>query len=218
MEVETKDFSRTKVFREKVNAQQVVKSIPLDDLDTLGFELAMSLQSLLRSSHLENSSDASNASGNIQVEQVLEEQKIPILYVSQIIRNELARVQEQVRQSNSIKPETKSQILSEIEKILFALADLFERLDQPNRDDSETWAKEFSKELRTSISNLCSAKNVASITVPTTLILGCGALGAMLGGPVGFGAGSVFGHLISGQMKPGAATKQLEDTFKGNDS
>lgn len=148
---------------------------------------------------------------------VLREHRFPLLYVSGIVNAELTQLEKKVRQSNRLDTETKEKILLQIDRICDALRELSVKLDKKpeelEQEPAESWGSDFSKELRDGISELCEAKHLASITIPTGLIFGCGALGALLGGPVGFGAGSVFGHLLSGQMKPGAATQKLEDEF-----
>lgn len=214
---EPQDLARANSFREKVYTHQLAQTIPVDDEDALTSAVIQSLLQLSFQLGMDSSSKGQQATRSVRLDYVLEEQKIPLLFVSQIVRNELARLEEQIRKSNSIDPVAKTQLHAEIERLLSALNELIEKLDQPSTEEDESWSKEFSREIRNSISNLCDAKHVASITVPTGLILGCGALGAMLGGPVGFGAGSVFGHLLSGQMKPGAATTKLEDTFNDSD-
>ncbi|MEE4187081.1 MAG: hypothetical protein V2I76_01360, partial [Roseobacter sp.] len=51
--------------------------------------------------------------------------------------------------------------------------------------------------------------NVVEASVPIGVILGCTGVGAMIGGPVGAGAGGVIGGLITNQIKP----KQAADTL-----
>ncbi|WP_458323389.1 hypothetical protein [Roseobacter sp. A03A-229] len=55
-------------------------------------------------------------------------------------------------------------------------------------------------------------ENAAEATVPVGIILGCTGVGALIGGPVGAGAGGVVGGLLSNQMKPGQAAKALLDS------
>ena len=83
--------------------------------------------------------------------------------------------------------------------------------------DVQSWSERFKIAIEDNLRSALDAANIANIAVPTGLILGCGALGALIGGPVGFGAGSYAGKLIMGQIKPGAAEKMIEDSVLQKD-
>ena len=76
--------------------------------------------------------------------------------------------------------------------------------------DVQSWSQRFKDAIEINLKSTLDATNMANAALPTGLILGCGALGALIAGPVGFGVGSIAGNLLTGQIKPGAAAKMIE--------
>lgn len=118
------------------------------------------------------------------------------------------------------EPEKHENLISLLEKILSDLANLLDAL--PTSPDEVTdeiadqmsgWFATFRSELEEVAQDYVSPSNVAKSVVPLGIILSCGTVGALIGGPLGFGAGSVFGQYITGHVKPGAMSDKLGDMF-----
>ena len=67
------------------------------------------------------------------------------------------------------------------------------------------------------IENRTSDEAIAEKVLPLGVILGCGTIGALLGGSLGFGAGAFVGKLVLGDKKPGAVADKIEDALKSRD-
>jgi len=86
---------------------------------------------------------------------------------------------------------------------------------KPDPIDDETanglvqWYRDFKPLVTTRAKAYASPDNVAEATVPTSIILGCTALGTLVGGPPGAGIGALVGGLITSQVKPGKAAEEI---------
>jgi len=148
--------------------------------------------------------------------------RVSIFYASKLIINLIENLREQIRGDNKISSDERVAALKTLDK-LYELSREAQEMSEVSSDvpmeneDVQSWTKRFKSAIEESMSTILDPKNVANATVPTGLILGCGALGALIGGPIGFGAGSMLGHLITGQIKPGAAAKTIEGAVSKDD-
>lgn len=85
-------------------------------------------------------------------------------------------------------------------------------LDENQDIDSGYWYH-LIKELE----RYLSAESRAKITVPAVLTFSCGSLGALLGGPLGFGAGSMTAAYLLGQTNSKAVADKIEKTISSED-
>ena len=61
----------------------------------------------------------------------------------------------------------------------------------------------------TNFAELFTPEKMSGLVVPTTLILGLGAIGGLIGGPAGFGVGSLAGQFLSGHVKAGKLSEEI---------
>lgn len=155
---------------------------------------------------------------SIKFKQAVTANRQPIRHLSQAILELLPEEAERIRGSNELASDRKSDLLqnlADLESLLISLQEIVPQtdsdIDEETIEKLQEWNARFKKAIATNIEVVVEPENLASAAVPTAIILSCGALGGMIGGPVGFGAGSVFGHLITGQLKPGAVAKKVED-------
>lgn len=160
----------------------------------------------------------------------IKQNRLPILFVSEMVLTLITEAREKLRGDNRLDPKDREAAFAELD-ILSELAREGQALPEVlPRDASESeiekvdvatqrWSQKFDSALRENLKKTIDPENVASVAVPTGIILGCGALGALIAGPVGFGAGSVLGHLVTGQMKPGMAASKIEEALseEGNE-
>lgn len=162
-----------------------------------------------------NESKSENAEALTVVDRV-KENRVPILFVSKLIISLTEDFREKVRGNNKLSPDERAAALEALDKLQKLSHEAHEMSEAPSdllmkNEDIQSWAGRFKSAINESLGTILDPKNVANAAVPTALILGCGALGALIGGPIGFGAGSMLGHLITGQIKPGAAAEIIED-------
>ena len=146
--------------------------------------------------------------------------EIPIGLVSQSVVSLIDQQRELVRGNNSLDPRLRDEqlnALDSLKEIVQEAPSLPDRLEQGDLM-ADTWLSRFRSELEDNFAQTFGAENIAKATLPAAIILGCGAIGALVAGPVGFGTGSVLGHLITGQMKPGTAADKASDALRTGES
>lgn len=142
--------------------------------------------------------------------------RTPIKYLTQNIFTLIEEQRESLRGNNQLAPETRQAILDSLDNLEAKLVEADKYSNEPELQENEanevsqsnkttSWLREFGDALTKNAEETFAAENVAKSTLPTAIILSCGALGALVAGPVGFGSASVVGNLLTGQMKPGAA-------------
>lgn len=149
--------------------------------------------------------------------------KTPVTLISHSIKGLVGEYREAVRGDNRLSPEVKGQrlkVLVDLEQMLAEASDLVEESadeqlveDNPKAKD---WVKRFRLVLNANVKECFGPENIGNAAVPTAIIFGFASLGSIIGGPFGFGAGSVFGHLITKQIKSGAAAKEIEKLLREN--
>lgn len=154
----------------------------------------------------------------------IKQNRLPILFVSEMVLDLITEAREKLRSDNKLDPEDREAAFAELDA-LSELARESQALPEALPKDAseyeiekveeatQRWSKKFNSALRENSKNKIDPESVASVAVPTSIILGCGALGALIAGPVGLGAGSVVGHLVTGQLKPGAAASKVEESL-----
>ena len=138
------------------------------------------------------------------------------LTVAALIRQQ----RENIRGDNSLSTERRKTALDALDELdgivseagILAVGET-EKQPQYKEEERKDWASRFKSALRKNLISTFDPDNIANATLPTAIILGCGALGSAVAGPVGFGAGSVMGHLVTGQLKPGSAAKEISKSF-----
>jgi hypothetical protein len=129
------------------------------------------------------------------------------------LQEQIANERERVRGLNSLDVEVRDRLLAVLDEMSDQLGQLKDLLPVPGEDlsDDKTdgivhWLRAFKLLLRAKAVAYVSPENVAEAAVPTCIILGCTAVGSMLGMPL---AGAAVGGLLTNQLKPGAAAKDL---------
>lgn len=153
----------------------------------------------------------------------LDENLLPLLLTVSSLADQIEGFKREVQSNNYLavhEPEKHKGLLSTLEKISADLIALLEFLPTSPEDvTAETsaqvssWFVEFRSELESVVEGYASPSNAAKSVVPLGIILGCGTVGALLGGPIGFGAGSVFGQYVTGHIKPGVMSDKLSGIF-----
>lgn len=147
-----------------------------------------------------------------------------LVLTSASVLEQIAAFRDTVRGNNQLaaeRPELRESLLDFLDALSADLERLVEIIppDQtPVTDETAeqaaSWLDRFGARLRESAAKYVAPENVADAALPLGIILGCGAIGALLGGPVGFGAGSVFGNLLTNNLKPGAAAERIGKLFE----
>lgn len=125
---------------------------------------------------------------------------------------------EQIRGSNTLSGDEKSAQLEFLEKVLSNASSLINTLhnsDQRPSEEQAQLANSIGKRLIDAASSewaeRLSPEVLGKTSVPISIILLCGAIGGLVTGlnPVGFGAGTILGKFLAGELKAGATTDQL---------
>lgn len=190
--------------------------IPIED-----FERLEALQGVIEATELPSDDgidfdDASLASR-------IKHNRLPVLFVSQMVLAQIEELREKIRGDNRLSSEDRTEAMEALDKLNKLVLEAYEMSEASpstlaEKESVQTWPRRFKAAFDENMRKTLDAENLANAAVPTGLILGCGALGALIGGPVGFGAGSVLGHLITGQIKPGAAAKKIEEAMSSADT
>ncbi len=129
---------------------------------------------------------------------------------------QLCAYREHVRGLNRLDSEYRDDLLAFIDALSNKLHELVMMLPEKNEAIEPKhggafihWLQECRALVPGVAKRYVAPENVVEAALPTSIILGCTGVGALIGGPVGAGAGGVVGQLISNQMKPGQAAKVL---------
>lgn len=87
-----------------------------------------------------------------------------------------------------------------------------------NAENTLNWLNRFKSRFNDKCQEYIEPENIANAAVPTAIILSCGGIGSLLGGPLGFGAGTVFGKFLTGELKAGGATDKISKMFDADDN
>ena len=146
---------------------------------------------------------------------VIANREVLALSISGVLE-QLAEYREKVRGLNHLETETRTELLDFVDQLAGKLETLLHDLPMPEEevDDEKAnrmvlWYRAFKPMAKQSVARYAAPDNVADAAVPTGIILGCTAIGALLGHQ-GALVGSVVGGLITGQIKPGKAADELQ--------
>jgi len=137
----------------------------------------------------------------------------------------ISEFKEVVRSDNLLaveKPETKEKLLGLLEALSVHLQELTQ-LIPPNQQNLpqeaevviERWTERYVNGALPKLEEYVAPEALGRSSVPISLILFCGSLGAILTGfsSVGFAAGSVVGKMLVGEMKGGAAADKITESY-----
>lgn len=141
----------------------------------------------------------------------------------------LSAFKEVVRSDNYIaieQPQLRDDLIQLLDALVLHIERLLEILPSQSRSMSEkdkdviaSWTKRYINGAIPKLQEFFAPESLGSSSVPVGVILTCGGLGSLLTGfsPVGFGAGSVVGKLIVGEMKSGMAADQITERLSKTD-
>jgi len=110
-------------------------------------------------------------------------------------------------------------LISHIETLLSILPSKSEALSKSDEDQIISWTQRYMNGAMPKLQEYFAPEKLGSSSIPVGVILTCGGLGSLLTGfsPIGFGAGSVVGKLIVGEMKSGAAADEITRRFENDE-
>lgn len=142
------------------------------------------------------------------------------------VLEQIAEFREEVRSNNYLNsqhPEFRDQLLGFLDRLSSALDLLLKDLPAPENKVTEetaqaalTWRQRYATALSAELATYTAPEAVAKISIPTGLILGLGTVGALVGGPLGFGAAALVGKLLVGHAKAGTAADRIEKMIAPN--
>ncbi|MEL6476816.1 MAG: hypothetical protein AAFR17_05755 [Pseudomonadota bacterium] len=145
-------------------------------------------------------------------------------FASHSVLEQIAQFRESVRGNNHLAiecPDFQTDLLGFLDRLSGELTILLDGLPAPQEEMSEDeaeeamrWGDRFRDTLVIEADAYLAPEALAKTTVPAGLIFGLGTIGALIGGPLGFGAGALAGKLLVGHAKPGDAAKRIEDHMK----
>jgi hypothetical protein len=102
-------------------------------------------------------------------------------------------------------------LIEHIEKLLNILPSASVATTDEDGDQIVRWTQRYVNGALPKLQEYFAPERLGATSVPVGVILACGGLGSLLTGfnPIGFGAGSLVGKLIVGEMKSGAAADQI---------
>jgi len=156
----------------------------------------------------------------------LAEDRTAILLSCASILEQVEDYRERVRGDNRMDPEARERLLAFLDRLAGDVEGIAEnvpeREEAPSDEQVEevaSWRDRFVSALGGELDGYLGPEALAKAAVPAGLILTCGTLGALLlGGPIGFGAGTYFGQTLVGHMKPGAAADKIRKEMESPDS
>lgn len=155
----------------------------------------------------------------------IEENRLTILIVISDQVRQLSEFREKVAQNNWLgaeNPDFRDQLLSFIDQLTENLTGIGKSLPDAGASNDEefeavaSWFARFEAHVSDQLQSYIAPDNVAAAVLPVGIVLGCGAIGSLLGGPIGFGAGSFVGQYVTGHLKPGALSKKISDAIEEN--
>ncbi len=167
------------------------------------------------------SSGSSNLSQAVQNRNETSVVRLQVLLVSQASLSLLLELREQVRGDNFDPEDLRLQKLQSIEELMLLVEESQEIHTSDNPSEVETagsWGARFRSALFENFVDTFTPENIASATIPTSIILTCSSLGSLIAGPVGLGAGGVLGHILTRQLKPGQAADRLQEALAETDA
>ena len=146
-----------------------------------------------------------------------------IALTSLSLLEQIAAYREAVRGNNALAaehPEAYTSLLAfleglsvDLEALLGDLPALGEAPREESVEHAASWAERFMGAAIPEWRKHLAPEAVGKASAPMGIILGCGALGAALTGfnPIGFGAGSMVGRWLTGELKSGVASDRITE-------
>lgn len=126
---------------------------------------------------------------------------------------QISEFREKVRGDNKLDVDIKVPLLAVLDDLTVKLHDLLRlipmegvEIEEKDVESGIRWLHNFRVALLRDVRKFASPENIAGATIPTSIILGCSGLGAMVGMPI---AGTVVGGLLTGQLKPSKAADEV---------
>lgn len=130
----------------------------------------------------------------------------------------IAAFREEVRKSNRLAgedPDFRDGLLAFLDRLAADLEGLLEATPAPGEvvtdeaaEATASWFKRFSATLRAEGATYLDPERLGKAAAPISVILGCGAVGALFG-PLGFGAGLMAGRFLTGELKSSAVADKV---------
>lgn len=110
-------------------------------------------------------------------------------------------------------------VIEHIEKLLNILPSASVATTDADGDQIVSWTQRYVNGALPKLQEYFAPEKLGSISVPVGVILTCGGLGSLLTGfsPMSFGAGSLFGKLIVGELKSGVAVEKISKQFDSDE-
>lgn len=135
-----------------------------------------------------------------------------VLLASGLIE-QISEFREKARGMNHLDPDFKSELLDHLDTLAQHLDVLLENLPFPENEISPEkasalvgWLREFKPLMRAETAKYISPKNLTEAGIPTAIVLGSTAIGAMLGSPV---SGAIIGGIITNRMQQAKAAGEF---------
>ncbi|AXI43615.1 hypothetical protein [Sulfitobacter sp. SK011] len=133
----------------------------------------------------------------------------------------IAEFRERIRKDNFLgaeKPEHRERLIALLDalsrnlEILLTILPLANEPDEKELRKLSSWTERYVNSALPKLQEYISPEALGHTTAPAGVILFCGAIGALITGlnPIGFGAGTIAGKLIIGEIKSGAAADKLQ--------
>lgn len=126
---------------------------------------------------------------------------------------QIGEFKDKVHGINHLEPKTRENLLNFLNELTDKLSNLSAALPVSVENEEESDKSKLQQNLieylhlvKTEGGKYFTKENLAEATVPTGIIMGCTAIGAMVGIPV---AGSIVGGMITGQLKPGKVAEAI---------
>lgn len=220
----------TTVYRVLNSLRQMAHDLEIEKSETVRIQDVKAFDTLLESieqnipKNTQDEVSEDQVFKNVTRGQLLSKAKsneVSLLLVGAAAIENLSAFREVVRSDNfcaAETPEIHSKLLNlidalieHIEKLLKILPSASVATTDADGDQIVRWTQRYVNGALPKLQEYFAPERLGATSVPVGVILACGGLGSLLTGlnPIGFGAGSVFGKLIVGEMKSGAAADQI---------
>ncbi|OCW57241.1 hypothetical protein [Hoeflea olei] len=156
------------------------------------------------------------------VGKALSDNREPLLFSLASLQQQIAEFRERVRGDNQLAPDFRAELIAFLDGLEASLSELAglvpesadKGVSKEDAAEAATWLVKYKARILAGLEDYCAADNVADTTLPVGIILGCGTVGALVAGPMGFGAGAFFGQLVVRHAKPGTVGDKLKEVLE----
>ncbi len=159
------------------------------------------------------------------VQKSLGENRTTLILTCHSILLQIQEYKEKIRGNNCLDIEFKGGLMSFLLGIETDIAEIIKFIPNKNEHPSDEDAQvvtskleRFTNKFKDNLPKYFEPEHLADITPPISIIMGCGGVGALFGGPVGFGIGAFVGKLITNEAKPGHSSEKVKEIFEENES